>query len=228
VKRTIAIVAGLVTLGVAVYIGSRVGAQPNTQSAVGGTSAYKAPVSKVGIVNLSLIIQHYYKWLAFKDEYEREFKAEMAKIKPKSEEVENLKKRIEATPEVSDRESLTKTYKKIATELQDMQEEAQNKLAKKNADEFVVLYREVEAAVRSYATHAGIELVLHYNDAPDLKDLYTPRNVARKMGSPGCMPLYMAPGIDISEPVIQSLNRDYHGPIPTRPTTSQPTTTGQH
>ena len=99
-KRTIAIVAGLVTLGVAVYIGSRVGAQPNTQSAVGGTSAYKAPVSKVGIVNLSLIIQHYYKWLAFKDEYEREFKAEMAKIKPKSEEVENLKKRIEATRKI--------------------------------------------------------------------------------------------------------------------------------
>jgi Skp family chaperone for outer membrane proteins len=223
VKRTVAIVAGILTLGVAVYVGSRLGAQSTT----GGTASYKAPVTKVGIVNLSLVIQKYNKWLYFKDEYERDFKAAMEAIKPKGLQVEKQKKDIELEVNQTNRESMTKTLKVLERELQDMQEEAQNKLAKKNADEFVVLYREVEAAVKNYATHAGIELVMHYNDAPDYRDMYTPRNVARKMSSPGCMPLYMAPGIDISEQVIVDLNRAYTGPMPSRQTSTSTTTGGQ-
>jgi Skp family chaperone for outer membrane proteins len=222
VKRTLAIVAGILTIGIAIYIGSRLGAQSTT----GGTAAYRAPVTKVGIVNLSLVIQNYNKWLYFKEEYERDFKAEMEKIKPRATQLEEKKKQVELEVEPAKREAATKQFKAMERELQDMQEEAQNKLQKKNADEFVVLYQEVEAAVKSYAGRTGIELVMHYNDAPDYKDMYTPRNVARKMSSPGTMPLYMAPGINISEAIITDLNRAYTGPV-AHSRTTQPTTGGQ-
>src|SRR5262249_38879935 len=53
------------------------------------------------------------------------------------------------------------------------------------------------------------ELILHYTDPVTPEEKYHPMNLARKLQSPGITPIYMAGGIDISNWILENLNRRY-------------------
>jgi hypothetical protein len=53
-------------------------------------------------------------------------------------------------------------------------------------------------------------VVLQYYDADEkthAAEFWSPTNVARKLQASGCMPMYIAPGLDISEEIIEALNK---------------------
>src|SRR5262249_46507016 len=79
-----------------------------------------------------------------------------------------------------------------------------------------VLYGDVQAAARRYAQAHDLDLVLHYNDAVDARDYWSGANLARKMQAGALMPLYAAPGMDISKEVIAALNADLRKKGPER------------
>src|SRR5262245_38003978 len=93
--------------------------------------------------------------------------------------------------------------------MDDLKEELNQKLTKMKGDTAVQLYREIENAVTSYARAYGIELVLHYNDSVVDADLYSPMNIQRKMQAGGSTPMYVAPGMDITNHVAEMLNQAY-------------------
>ena len=54
----------------------------------------------------------------------------------------------------------------------------------------------------------GLELVMFYTDAVSEADFYNPTTLQRKLTQPGAlMPLIVAPGMDVTEAVVQLLNR---------------------
>ena len=58
----------------------------------------------------------------------------------------------------------------------------------------------------------GLELVLFYTDVVTEADFYNPDNLQRKLSQPGAlMPMIVAPGMDITDSVIEALNR-MHAP----------------
>ena len=60
-KRTVAIIAGVVSMGVLAYVGSRLWAQPAGQPV--------APAqTKIAVVNVSKAIKDYDKWKAYREE----------------------------------------------------------------------------------------------------------------------------------------------------------------
>src|SRR5262249_48314809 len=122
------------------------------------------------------------------------------------------------------KEAASHKMKSLERQIQDIADEAKAILGKKESDQFVQLYREVRDAVASCAKYYSIDLVMHYNDAFDAKDLDTPQNVARKMGHAGCMPLYVNPENDLSDVVIKYLNTYYKPQTPITPASG--TTTG--
>ena len=71
---------------------------------------------------------------------------------------------------------------------------------------------------------ANFELVLHYNDALTNEDYWSPANIMRKMQAGACMPLYAMPGMDISGPIVQTLNASYRpaAPVGAAPGGAQP------
>jgi Skp family chaperone for outer membrane proteins len=75
---------------------------------------------------------------------------------------------------------------------------------------FALLSQEVAEAVGRYAAANGFQIVLQYNEPPTVAERYSPSNIQRKMeGSAGtgcCIPVYVAPGLDITAPVIAQLN----------------------
>ncbi len=56
----------------------------------------------------------------------------------------------------------------------------------------------------------GFDLVVHYNDVPaDSAEFFSPVNVSRKIQAGAFIPLYIAPGMDITQEVVTALNETY-------------------
>jgi Skp family chaperone for outer membrane proteins len=221
-----------VTLSAAVGLGVQLWAQQVTTTQTQPAAATQTRGTKVAVMNLAKVINNYNKWTAFKEEYKAEYKKVFEdKVAPLKSNYESLKKEFETATTPPDRkEAISKQMKALERQIQDLADEAKNILGKKESDQFVQLYREVRAAVEAIARYYSIEVVMHYNDAFDEKDMDTPQNVARKMGHAGCMPLYVDKNSDISGIVIDYLNKYYKPAAPitpaggAAPATTTPTT----
>jgi len=219
VKRTVRIVAGVVTLSAAVGFGVQLWAQQGTTTQTQPATAQQTRGTKIAVINLAKVINNYNKWTAFKEEYKAEYKKVFEeKVTPLRTRYESLKKEFDDPKTLPDRkEAAAKEMKGLERQIQDLADEAKNILGKKESDQFVQLYREVRAAVDAIARYYSIDMVMHYNDAFEEKDMDTPQNVARKMGHPGCMPLYVEKNSDISGIVIDYLNKYYKPATPITP-----------
>lgn len=211
-KRTIAVVAAVVSVVAAGYLGSRLGGQPGAYAQQPG-AAVQAPQTKVGIVNLAFVIKNYKKWQFFQEEYKKDYQTIYeSRIQGKSKQLETIKTQLQ-TATADQREALTKQGKALEREMQDIAEEAKVTLGKKEVDQYKTLYQEVYEAVNAYAQRNRLELVMHYNDALTSADLWSPQNIARKMSERSCVPFWYVGGIDISGQVLQYLNDSYKGPV---------------
>ena len=203
-KRTVAIVAGVVTLGLALYVGGRLTADPGAPAEAG-----PAPTMKVRLVNLQYVIKNYKRTEALRNEHAEVFKQYDAQIKQLKDTIEGRQKQL-TDPNLADkRDAIEKEIKRLQREMQDKTEEARTALDKKQGDLIVLVYKEVDDAVRTFARTSNIELVLHYNDAVLESDRNSAANIARKMSAGACMPMYMLPTLDISQEVVNVLNAKY-------------------
>ena len=203
-KRTVAIVAGVVTLGLALYVGGRLTADPGAPAEAG-----PAPTMKVRLVNLQYVIKNYKRTEALRNEHAEVFKQYDAQIKQLKDTIEGRQKQL-TDPNLADkRDAIEKEIKRLQREMQDKTEEARTALDKKQGDLIVLVYKEVDDAVRTFARTSNIELVLHYNDAVLESDRNSAANIARKMSAGACMPMYMLPTLDISQEIVNVLNNKY-------------------
>src|SRR5262249_11424435 len=108
------------------------------------------------------------------------------------------------------KEEAEKQIKERKRQIEDNAIEAKKVLAKRNDEQFVQLYREVEDAVKRYAGNNGFAIVLQFNEPPNASDLYNIKNIYRKLegatATGCCTPVYMAPGLDITDGVLRNLN----------------------
>ena len=81
-------------------------------------------------------------------------------------------------------------------------------LAKKMDGYMVKIYKVVVADAERYAKAHDLEVVMQYNEPLDDKELFSSPNVARKMNAGAAVPLYAAPGVDISKELLVLLQED--------------------
>jgi Skp family chaperone for outer membrane proteins len=190
-----------VTLGLALYAGSRLTADPG--------AAASPPSMKVRMVNLQFVIKHYQRTEMLRKEHTELFKQYDDQIKKIKDMIEGRQKQLQDPTLADKRDAIEKEIKRLQREMQDKTEEARTALDKKQGDLIVLVYREVEEAVKTYARTAGLEMVLHYNDAVLESDRNSAANIARKMSAGACMPMFLAPGLDISQDIVNALNAKY-------------------
>jgi Skp family chaperone for outer membrane proteins len=193
-----------------VYVGAQLFAQGGgaPQPAGGQPAAPPTLRTPVRIVNMSRVVKDYNRWKNFQHEYK------MAYTKEYEEKVQGKKKMLEGyaaklqdpkTPP-AEKEEATKQGRKLEAEMKLISDEAKEKLGKMQADMFIKIYKEVEEATGQFARSAGVELVLFYSDATEEPDLHAMGNIERKLGNGAFMPLYAAPGMDISPNILNILN----------------------
>jgi RNA polymerase sigma factor (sigma-70 family) len=129
--------------------------------------------------------------------------------------IEQLRREL-ATPDlaVGKRDTLEMDIRAEQRKMEDEQAESKRKLTEITDEQTVVLFKKVRDAASRYANAHNFDVVLHFNDAADEKDLFSPANVARKFQAGTSMPLYWKPEMDISKPVVAAMNAVHHAAPP--------------
>jgi Skp family chaperone for outer membrane proteins len=209
VKRTVAFAAGALTFALAGVFGSHASAQ-QPATATQTRPAAAEPRTRIALLNLGYVIKNYKKFETFQSEIKAEYKNYEARVQAKQAQSEQLTKHAtdpKTAPEQRDADE--RTLKQLKREIEDLAAEAKAALNKKQDEQLVILYREIQDAASRYAMAHNFEAVFHYQDATTQQDYYNPYMIARKVQSPSLMPIYQAPGLDISYEIVMALNAAY-------------------
>jgi Skp family chaperone for outer membrane proteins len=221
------LLAALATIGVAGYVANQLGAQTPSN----------APTStKVGTVNLISVLKGYNKhktYTAEVDVIRLQFEkkdTDLRKLGQQWNDYLSNPNGGKAPLTAEEKAKAEATIKDIKRRIEDNIEEGKKAINKKSDEMQVQCYKEIEEAVKSFAAPNGFHLIFLLSDADNPADKYTPQNIARKMNgtlqSAGVVPMYMAPGIDVSNDVVNMLNRMYPAPAASVPATSPAKTGG--
>lgn len=223
-KRMMIGLAGLATLGGVAYLGSRVVAQAPQQYAqpvqqAAATQPASSVTTRVALINLGQVIKNYQKFKNLMAEVDAQSKAYQKDYETKRNAV--IAKQGElAKPENQNsphREQLEREIRDLQRQLQDLGEEAKEKTGKMEFDRLVQTYKEIQEAVQVYARARNLELVMHYNDGIGT-DAFLPPIFQRKLMNGACWPMYIAPGMDITNDVTNMLNQRLQATAPAAPT----------
>jgi Skp family chaperone for outer membrane proteins len=208
VKKTVLTAGGLIALGVLCYVSRSWGQQTTPAGQARPSQAAAAPKTRIALLNFTYVIKNYEKYKNFQKDIQAKIEPFHKKDTELRRQLEELRKKAEAvkTAQPAEREALEREGKEIQRKLEDNAAEVKAELGKKSDDEMKILFTDVFDAARRYAAAHEFELVLHYNDAVTPEDFMSPQNIARKLNTGALMPLYAAPGMDISREVVDMLN----------------------
>jgi Skp family chaperone for outer membrane proteins len=165
------------------------------------------PQSKTALVNLTYVIKNHEKFKTLDEELKAVVKPYQVKDTNFKTEAKTLTREAEASgTTVERREQIQHRLKELEQALTDNRSKAQRAVGKKREHQLKMLYTDIKAATQRYAKAHGLDLVLHYHDALTNAELNSGPNLARKVQSDGLMPLYAAPGVDISKEIVTALN----------------------
>src|SRR5262249_25095506 len=152
---------------------------------------FTEPRTRIALINLAYVIKNYKKTETFQSEIKAEIKSFEGRAQAKQTQLEQLAKHASdpAVP-TQQREADSAEITKLKREIEDLQNETKKLLGKKNDEQMVILYREIQDAAQRYAVAHNYDLVLHYIDAVTQADYYSPGAIARKLQSSACMPMY--------------------------------------
>jgi Skp family chaperone for outer membrane proteins len=176
--------------------------------------------TRIGLINMSRALKGCRKYQALQADLRATSRRAQRKLEGLTREVGGLQAECDAlgTPGVR-REECARRIRELKGQIEEARQDAQARMTKLSGDAFAALYREVEGAADRVARSRGLELVLFYTDAVTEADYYNPGNLQRKMTQPGAlMPMIVAsPEMDITNTVIETLNRTAAGPKDRRP-----------
>jgi Skp family chaperone for outer membrane proteins len=207
VKSKVYVLLGMLTLGVAICVSSMSKAQQ------GGGSQ---PTTRIALINLAQVFKGYQKVQAFSAENKKMLEPYSDKAKGVQAQIEAWTKELEKKDLVEakrvEAEKCIVTYKR---QMEDLSNDAKMAYAKANETQMLIVYKEVMDAAQRIALSHGYELVMHFNDvAANSPDYYNPANVSRKIQAGACIPMYIAPGMEITSQVVTNLNTAYTGGNP--------------
>lgn len=211
-KRTVGILTGLATLGLGIYLGARAWAQPGGQPPQPGAAPVAAPPlrTRIAVINMVEVLKGYQKFQAFQQGLGGEVKKIDAYIESLRAKMTDLRNKYQSVTASDAREGMENEIRKVQREIQDKEEEARKYLGKQQSAILVQIYREVEETVSYYARSHDFEMVLYFCDAVNPDDFYSAANISRKIQPAVTMPFYVDQRMNITQPVIQTLNARFN------------------
>jgi Skp family chaperone for outer membrane proteins len=178
--------------------------------------------TSVAIVNIGQVFATYKKAIAYKGEMDVMLDPYRKQGKKLSDDLEAFQK---ALKDPMTKAELKPSYQKAVVDLsralEDLERETKLKVGKTQEEHIVGLFRDVNEAVKAYATAHGINLVMAYGEQLD-GNLFNFANINRIMSGMDlgvAHPLYFHPSADITTAVADVLNQGYR-PVPAAATSN--------
>jgi len=187
---------------------------------VAATHADKTNVSKpavgttkVAVFNIGIVLSKYDRAIAVKQAIAGDVKRFQAEAK---ELVQNLKTwetaRMKSDISPDRKELYDEKIINAKRRLEDLDRQMRVQVSKSQDARLTELWKDVRGAVKAYADEHGLQLVIAYGDPKEAELVDAVPNIARKMQAMdqgGGVPFFVSPGVDISEAIVEMLNRQY-------------------
>jgi Skp family chaperone for outer membrane proteins len=233
VKKSTAALSGLIALGciaawAAAQTPSNPGATPNRsgvqQANATAPAASAMPSTRVGVLNINSVLKNYGKAQYLNSQIKMKVQSYVERMNKIREEVEKVQTEIKKpTTTAPMREQMEKQIVNLNRSLQDLDAEAKKKISEEQSTIAVQIFREIEQVVDAVAKTNNFDLVLSYPDATTMEEMYTQDNVVRKLASQAAIPLFYKKHIDLTDPVIKTLNASFPAPAAPAPASGAPT-----
>ena len=208
-KRKIIVLAGVVAALATAYVGNHLRAAQDPQvQQVSNNIPQAPPRTRIAVINMVQVVKNYDKWKTFEDSFKQTYSHFTTELETRRARMVQMKADLaKLPPDDPKAETIKAEMRNLDRASQDYGEDAKKQLKKMEEEAAVGIYREISEAVEHYARSNDIELVVNYNDAITPQDFLSPANVQRKMGMNVCTPIYMTPGMNITDAVTAMLNQ---------------------
>lgn len=220
-KKMFVLTTGFAVLLASAYGVSQLVAQPPAAGAVPQVQG-----TKVAVVNIGLVFNKYKRAVVFKADLEETLKPFKTKAMKLQEEMKSWAEAMQKPGfEPSKKEQYQKALRNNQRELEDMELQIKNLLGKKQEDNLITLWKEVNMGIDAVAKAYGFQIVLGYGDPMEKDMLNQFPNINRKMQAMdlgSTVPLYVHGSVDLSAAIADTLNdwfdRQNKTPAPVTPT----------
>jgi len=178
-------------------------------------NAAKLPMgtTRVAVFNVAVVFSKYERAAAIKEEVAQEMKQMQQEAKQLTQDLNAWHAALQKNDlSAAKKEKYEEKIINARRRLEDLSRQARSKVGKTHETSLIVLWKDIREAVKTYATEHGIHLVIAYGDPKEAEMVDLFPNVNRKMQAVdqgGSLPFFMAPGVDISEALVDLLNRQY-------------------
>ncbi len=210
-KKLILTITGVAVLAAGAYFGTRLLAQTPT-SGTTQTSTPQAPAGTrvVGVVNIGYVFNKYVRANQCRAELEDIVKPFKEKGKKLSDEIKYWQEEMQKPSfNPKEREKYDAGIRNNKRQLEDMQIEIGKHIGKKQEDNLVTLWKDVNTGIDAVAKAYGFQVVLAYGDPMEKEPLLQYPNVNRKMQAMdlgSTIPMYVHESVDLSRVITDTLN----------------------
>ena len=180
---------------------------PGQQYSQPATAAAALQTRGVRVINIGQVIKKYQKFQQYEMSLKQQTQELQKRVEQKKAQAQDLQKEMERPDtQTARRDEIERQMKALQRQAQDDLDESKQRITKDEFNQMVMIYKEVEDAVAVFCRSSNIEMVLQYSDATG-PEKYLPTNFQQKMINRACMPIYVDPRLDITQQVIDMLNR---------------------
>ncbi len=213
----------VLTTGFAVLLASAYGvSQLVAQQPAGGGGVPQVQGTKVAVVNIGYVFNKYKRAADFKAELEETLKPFKAKATKLQDEMKGWAEALRKPGfDPKQKDQYESAIRKNQRELEDMEIQIKNLLGKKQEDNLITLWKEVNMGIDAVAKAYGFQIVLGYGDPMEKELLNQFPNINRKMQAMdlgSTVPLYVHGSVDLSTAIADTLNSWIKGPVQAQPT----------
>ena len=209
-KRAFVFLCGLVALGGAVYLAGQIQAQAPPPGAP--AAAQPKQGGKVAVFNVAKVMRDYKKWQYYATVMNSKRTTATAELSRLRNEIADLQARIPKEPLQQKQEEMAKIVVAKQREFEDKERQIRKMLDDESANYLKNLFAEVQLAVKAIVDTNGFDVVFAYPDAITAEEMASPLYYDLKMRPPAAMPFYVSPSSDMTEVLIQTLNKNFPPP----------------
>lgn len=161
---------------------------------------------RIGLIDMAHVFQNYKKFEALRSELQAEIEKSDAEAKQKVERLQAMQTEIKKFDAGGAQyEQYEKQILEEKGEFDAFRAATQRRLARRESEMFKTIYTDVTAAVKLYADYAKYDHVMRFN-RKGIDDSTSPQEAVQTMNKTF---IYTNPSYDITEPVLDYLNRTY-------------------
>ena len=218
-KRTMLLLGALVALGLGLYITGQAyaqtpGASPVPTPGAAPAKPARTDPTRVAVFNVAKVMKDFTKWQYYAVTMNNKRITAAGELGKLRNEILELQAKAEKEPRQDVRDGLARAMVEKQRAFEDRERQYRKQLDEESAAHLKNLFVEIQRAVGAIVESNGYDVVFAYPDAVTAEEAASPLMVDLKMRPPAAIPFYVSKSADVTQVLIETLNKNFPAPGP--------------